>query len=103
MTLSAFDTVINQNGVYVFPAPNACQKGVILVRGGFGGGTVALGFDDGSDNFVALFDDAGDAVSTAVARSWELTMPISGRLAVTVTGVSGTTGTIKVSFKPIPF
>jgi hypothetical protein len=99
MTKSNFDNVISADGTYVFPQPSVSKFGVLQIAGGFGDGTVALGYDDGSGNFVAARNFSGDAITTAVADSYHVTMPVSGKLAIGVTG--STTPTLVVSFKPL--
>ena len=102
MTKINFNTVINADGVYVFPLPNISRFGILQISGGFGSGSpvVTPGYDDGVGNFVAFSDASNVVLTTSVPRSWQITMPISGLLALSVSG--STSPSLVVNFKPLP-
>lgn len=97
MTSKAFGATITGTGEYVFPVTEG-RYALFSLTGGFGSGTAPTaqpGYDDGAGNFVA-FDEE---ISTAVAKAWKVTMPISGKLALKVLDSSG--ATLVVNVKPL--
>ncbi len=59
------------------------------VAGTFGGRTVTLGYQGESGAFVAFKDASGSPISGTAAFGSEVRVPISGILAVSVTGAAG--------------
>ena len=79
---------ITANNEYVFPVRPSTSRVVLEVDGGFGGGTVTPGYQGLGGGFVALRDDAGAEITSTVPRAWEVFVPLSGKLAIKVTGAT---------------
>ena len=89
MTAATYGTALTTTGTaYVFPA-RACYRGIFEVDGTFGGATVTPGYDDGSGNFVAFRDATGTTITCTSAAAWEVALPSSGALAVSLSGGTG--------------
>ena len=88
---------LTANGSFVYPALVGWTRALLEVSGNLGGGSVAIGYDDGANNFVAYRDAAGAAITTGVAAGWLVDLPLSARPAIVVSG--STAASIKVSFK----
>lgn len=86
MTKKNFEDRVTADGTFSFPAGTPGRDQVVEVSGSFGGGTVVLGYVTGSGAFNAYEDTAGDDISTTAEQSWVVTLPPSGRIAITVTG-----------------
>jgi hypothetical protein len=97
MTAKDFSAAIAADGVFVFPHFNRARTGVFEVAGTFGGGTVSPGYDDGAGNFVPFRDAAGETITATASVAWEVTLPNSGKLALTLAGA--TTPAIAAKFK----
>lgn len=101
MTAATYGTAIIFTGTasYVFGLTFEARRGVLEVAGNFGGGTVTPGYDDGAGNFAAFKDASGTAITTTSANAWEVVVPSSGKLAVTLTSATGSA--LVVAFKAL--
>jgi hypothetical protein len=99
MTSLPLNRTLTANGDYGFArADNQVPTGISAGRkalievdvhpdaGTFGGRTVTLGYQGESGNFVAYKDSAGTPIAGTAAFGAEVRVPISGILAVSVTG-----------------
>lgn len=100
MTAIAFGTAIEDHGEYSLPLSQSAA-GVVELSGDFDGTTATIGYVDGAGTFAAFRDYAGNAMTATTATAWEVTMPISGKLAVSVSEVAEATPAIVVQFKQL--
>ena len=90
MTAATFGIAITATATaYSFPQAYGSYRGVFELDGTFGGCTVTPGYDDGSGNFVAFRDATGTAITCTSSIAWEVVLPTSGKLAVSLSGGSG--------------
>ncbi len=98
MTSINYTTGITADGVYVFQKMQEGKKYVLRVSGTFGGGTITPGHDDGAGNFLAFRDANGTTITATAGTAWEVRIPDSGKLALTVTG--STTPVLVIGITP---
>jgi len=70
---------------------------VAELSGGFDSGTATLGFINRAGAFTAYKDANGSAITATAPAAWEVRIPNSGTLALTLSGTSAEVATIKLS------
>ena len=95
--LTSYDTAMDADDTYTFPHLPEGYLVVVELSGGFDGGTATLGYLDRAGAFAAFVDGAGVAITATGPKGWEVRVPISGTLAVTLAGTVGDDATLKLS------
>lgn len=97
MTSKLYTDTITADGTYVFPRLDPAREYVFEVRYAAGTGTAAIGYDNGADVFAAFRDGNGAALSASTNGGWRVTIPGSGKPALTVSSASGLTLTVALT------
>ena len=87
MTPKLYSETITADGTYVFPKLNPGREYIIEIRA-TGTGTVAFGYDNGAVVFTPFRDASGAALSLTGNGGFRVTMPASGKPAVTITAAA---------------
>ncbi len=92
-----FETDIGADGEYSFPLLAGGLLAVVELSGGFDGGTATLGHVSRYGLFVAFRDAAGAAITATGPQAWEVRLPPSGLLAISLAGTTGGMATLRLS------
>lgn len=98
MNTISFETPITEDGDFTFPAVTPGSKNILELSGDFGGGTATIGYISPTGNFIAYkISTGGDDVTTDEEESWILNAPSSGRYAISLSGSTSPSLTLKVT------
>lgn len=87
--LTSYDTAMEADDTFTFPHLPPGYLAVVELSGSFGGASATLGYLDRSGEFAAFKDGTGADISTSVPTGWQVRIPISGTLAVTIAAIQG--------------
>lgn len=86
--LTAFDTGLTSNGEYSFPQLPPGSLAVMEIGGTFDSATVTLGIVNTAGTFTAIKDANRTNITCTAADVFEVRVPVSGRLAISVASVA---------------
>jgi hypothetical protein len=87
MTAQDYANDMTANGTYTFPQLPRGYNYAVEITGTFEAAAAVLGFVDVDNNFVAYKDSAGSDITATEPAGWQVRVPHSGIIAVTLSGV----------------
>lgn len=95
--LASFDTAMAADDTYTFPHLPPGFLAVVELSGGFDSGTATLGFINRAGAFTAFKDASAANLTATAANAWEVRVPNSGTLALTLSTTAAGAATLKLT------